>query len=77
MLHIYSQERERIKIKLDHARLQVTVRPHLRNKWTDLVLYLHQTTQTTLHNGREVEQPQCVTSGSGVEDNHREVHSFD
>lgn len=59
-----------------NKRLGASVHPHLRDKRADLVLDLHQTTETTLHNGGKVKQPQRVTGGRGVEDHHGEVHSF-
>lgn len=56
--------------------LDLLVPPHLGDERADLVLYLHEAAQTTLHNGGEVEQPQCVASRGSVKDHHWEVHSF-
>lgn len=44
--------------------------PHLRDERADLVFDLHEATQTSLHNGGKVEQPQCVASRGSVEHYH-------
>lgn len=49
---------------------------HLRDERADLVLYLHEAAEATLHDGGEVEQSQRVASGGSVKDHHGEVHSF-
>lgn len=46
------------------------VPPHLGDERAYLVLNLHETAQTTLHNGGKVEQPQCVTGRGSVKDHH-------
>lgn len=53
-----------------NERLDLFGTPHLRDERADLVLYLHEAAQTTLHNGGKVEQPQCVTGGGSVKDHH-------
>lgn len=50
--------------------MDLLVPPHLRDERADLVLYLHEAPQATLHNGGKVEQPQCVTSWGSVKDHH-------
>lgn len=43
---------------------------HLGDEGADLVLDLHEAAQSTLHDGGEVEQSQCVASGGSVEHHH-------
>lgn len=50
--------------------LDLLVPPHLGDERADLVLNLHEAAQSTLHNGGEVKQPQCVASGGSVKDHH-------
>lgn len=56
--------------------LDVLVPSNLGDERTDLVLDLHQTTKSTLHDGGKVQQSQCVASWGSVKDHHGEVHPF-
>ena len=63
----------------EHFWVESSVRPtkhprHVRDERTQLVLQSQQLPQSFLHDGREGEEPESVTGGSGVEHDHREVH---